>query len=97
MRSPLREKYAPCVLPNWDNTPRSGLRGVVFDNATPELFERYLKNAIDQVRLKPYQEQNVFLQARNEWAEGNYVEPDRETGWAHLDAIRRVVVPPIST
>ena len=31
MRTPLQEKYAPCVLPNWDNTPRSGRRGVVFE------------------------------------------------------------------
>jgi hypothetical protein len=95
MRTPLREKYAPCVLPNWDNTPRSGRRGVVFDNATPDLFEKYLKNAIGKVAHKPYQERIVFLKAWNEWAEGNYLEPDRETGWAYLDAIRRVVGRPM--
>ena len=42
MRTLLREKYAPCVLPNWDNTPRSGQRAIVSDNATPDLFEIYL-------------------------------------------------------
>jgi hypothetical protein len=94
MRIPLQEKYVPCVLPNWDNTPRSGLRGVVFDNATPDLFEIYLKNAIGKVLHKPYQERIVFLKSWNEWAEGNYLEPDRETGWAYLDAVRRVVVQP---
>jgi len=92
MRIPLREKYAPCVIPNWDNTPRSGRRGEVLDNATPDLFELYLKNAIGKVLHKPYQERIVFLKAWNEWAEGNYLEPDRETGWAYLDAIRRGVV-----
>jgi hypothetical protein len=92
MRTPLREKYASCVLPNWDNTPRSGQRGIVFDNATPDLFEIYLNNAIGKVLHKPYQERIVFLKAWNEWAEGNYLEPDCETGWAYLDAIRRVVV-----
>ena len=91
MSTPLQEKYAPCVVPNWDNTPRSGRRGVVFDNATPDLFELYLKNAIGKVLHKPYQERIVFLKAWNEWAEGNYLEPDRETGRAYLDAIRRVV------
>jgi hypothetical protein len=91
MRIPLREKYAPCVLPNWDNTPRSGQRGIVFDNATPGLFEIYL-NAIGKVLHKPYQERVVFLKSWNEWAEGNYLEPDRETGRAYLDAVGRVVV-----
>jgi hypothetical protein len=92
MRTPLKENYAPCVLPNWDNTPRSGKRGIVFDNATPDLFEIYLKNAIGKVLHKPYQERIVFLKAWNEWAEGNYLEPDRETGMQYLDAVRRVVV-----
>ena len=69
MRIPLREKYAPCVIPNWDNTPRSEKRGEVLDNATPDLFELYLKNAIGKVLHKPYQERIVFLKAWNEWAE----------------------------
>ena len=97
MRSPFQENYSPCVVPNWDNTPRSGLRSVVFDNATPDLFEIYLKNAIGKVLHKPYQERIVFLKSWNEWAEGNYLEPDRETGWAYLDAIRRVVVQDVPT
>ena len=92
MRTPLREKYAPCILPNWDNTPRTGLRGVVFDNATPDLFEIYLKNAIGKVLHKPVQERIVFVKSWNEWAEGNYLEPDREMGWGYLDAVQRVVV-----
>jgi 5'-3' exonuclease, C-terminal SAM fold/Glycosyltransferase WbsX len=45
-----------------------------------------------KVLHKPYQELIVFLKAWNQWAEGNYLEPDRETGWAYLDAVRRVVV-----
>jgi hypothetical protein len=94
MKTPLQEKYAPCVLPNWDNTPRSGRRGVVFDNATPDLFEVYLKSAIGKVLHKPYQERVVFLKAWNEWAEGNYLEPDRETGWAYLEAVHRAIVKP---
>lgn len=35
----------PTVVSNWDNTPRYGGRGFVFENSTPELFARHLQSA----------------------------------------------------
>ena len=32
--------FYPCVRPNWDNTPRSGAKGTVIFNSTPELFRQ---------------------------------------------------------
>ena len=78
----------PLVLPNWDNTPRSGMRGLVFENATPELFRGLLREAITRVADRPADERIVFLKAWNEWAEGNYIEPDQKWGRAWLEAIR---------
>ena len=86
-------RHLPCVLPGWDNTPRSGPRGVVFEGATPELFGQYLQKAVDRVSARPQQQAIVFLKAWNEWAEGNYVEPDAAAGHAYLDAIRRAMLP----
>ena len=37
--------------------------------------------------------QIVFINARNEWAEGNHLEPDAKHGCAHLDATRTAVKP----
>ena len=34
-------------------------------------------------------EQVLVVKSWNEWAEGNYLEPDRETGTARLEALRR--------
>lgn len=90
---PPGERYLPSVLPNWDNTPRSGTRGVVCEGATPELFKQYLEKAVERVRDHAPQKRIVFLKAWNEWAEGNYVEPDARYGSAYLDAIRDVVLP----
>ena len=90
---PPGDRFLPSVLPGWDNTPRSGRRGVVYEGATPRLFEQYLEKAVDRVASYPEGRRIVFLKAWNEWAEGNYVEPDTLHGHAFLDAIRSVVFP----
>jgi hypothetical protein len=81
------------VLPGWDNTPRSGYRGVVYEGETPELFETYLRKAATRVADHPEERRIIFVKAWNEWAEGNYVEPDSVSGHAYLDAIRSVTSP----
>ena len=88
---PNEDRFHPCVLPNWDNTPRSGRRGVVFDNATPELFGSYMQKALNRVKHRPKEQRIVFLKAWNEWAEGNYVEPDIRHGHAYLNALKSVI------
>jgi hypothetical protein len=78
----------PCVIPNWDNTPRSGINGIVLKNSTPELFRIHLKNAIKQVADRYFDKRIVFLKSWNEWAEGNYLEPDQRYGRAYLEIVR---------
>jgi lipopolysaccharide biosynthesis protein len=80
--------FIPCILPNWDNTPRSGKRGLVFHNATPALFRRHLADALQFVLENKRPHNLLIIKAWNEWAEGNYLEPDREWGRQYLEAIR---------
>jgi len=84
----------PCVLPNWDNTPRAGMSGLVFHGSTPELFRRHLKDALDKVSDHPPEHRILFLKAWNEWAEGNYVEPDQRYGHEYLEVIRDEIARP---
>lgn len=86
--------YYPCAIPNWDNTPRSGVNGMVLQGATPELFGDHLKHAIRKVENRPFEDRIVFIKSWNEWAEGNYLEPDRRFGRAWLDAVRDEVFLP---
>lgn len=81
----------PIALPRWDNTPRSGMRGVVLHDSTPQRFRQHLRQAIARVIHLPPQRRIVFLKAWNEWAEGNYVEPDQIWGRAYLDVIKEEV------
>lgn len=78
----------PCVMPNWDNTPRSRFNGLVLRNSRPELFRKLLSRALRKCEHYPAEERLVFLKAWNEWAEGNYLEPDRDFGLAYLEAVR---------
>ncbi len=81
----------PCVLPNWDNTPRLGSRGYVLENSTPELFAQCLAVAVRRLMSRGYQERIIFLKAWNEWAEGNYMEPDSFHGRGYLEALKRQI------
>ena len=82
----------PCVYPNWDNTPRSGLRGVILHGPTPALFRRHLQETIGAVAARAPERRLVFVKSWNEWAEGNYLEPDQRFGHEYLKAVREVVV-----
>jgi len=77
----------PCVYPNWDNTPRSGRRGVLATGSTPQRFGAHLRRAMELASAAPSDEQVVMIKSWNEWAEGNYLEPDLEFGLGRLDAL----------
>jgi lipopolysaccharide biosynthesis protein len=80
--------FFPTVLPNWDNSPRSGVNGKVIVNSTPELFRVQLQRAIAQVAERSYDKRIIFVKSWNEWAEGNFLEPDLEHGKAYLEVCR---------
>lgn len=84
----------PTVFSNWDNTPRSGVNGLVYRNWTKELFAKQLDDAIRSVEDREFDKRLVLIRSWNEWAEGNILEPDRENGDLVLRTIREVVTSP---
>ena len=84
--------FIPCILPNWDNTPRSGRRGMVFHRSTPELFGRHLEAAIRFVEQNQRKNPMLIIKSWNEWAEGNYLEPDERWGDRYLQVIRETLL-----
>jgi hypothetical protein len=91
----LRKEFDeyPCVLPNWDSTPRSGDAGYVLLDSTPDLFGEHLREAINQVAHKDYEKRIVFVKSWNEWGEGNYLEPDFMYGMEYLEVCKSEVCP----
>lgn len=88
---PGHEDFYPSVIPNWDNTPRAGRQGFVLTRPSPGLFRQQLQRAVRQVENRPSDRRVVFLKSWNEWAEGNYLEPDLSNGGAYLDVCRDVL------
>jgi hypothetical protein len=87
----LSYEHYPSVLPNWDNTPRAGLAGSVLTGASPQAFQSVLTRAVAEVQALPPDHRLVFVRSWNEWAEGNYLEPDRIHGRAWLRACQAAV------
>jgi hypothetical protein len=81
----------PTIIPNWDHSPRSGREGHIFTNSTPEAFKIHVKSVLNTVKDKTWQHQIIFLKSWNEWAEGNYIEPDLKYGRRHLEALREAI------
>lgn len=79
-----------CVTPSWDNTARQGGSGVVLHGSRPELYERWLREAVARSLPDSGGERTVFVNAWNEWAEGAHLEPDRRHGLGFLEATHRV-------
>lgn len=80
-----------CVTPMWDNSARRARQAWIIRNPDPDLYEKWLREAID--RSQPDQDGTrwVFINAWNEWAEGCHLEPCKKWGRAFLEATKRAL------
>lgn len=85
-------KQYPCVTPSWDNSARRVNKTfTAFYNSTPTLYKDWLKKVL--CIFEPYstEENFVFINAWNEWAEGNHLEPDIKWGRSYLLATKEAI------
>jgi hypothetical protein len=74
----------PSIFVGWDNTPRRGAQGIIIVNNTPERFGAGLRRVAESARRSALDEKIIFINAWNEWAEGNHLEPDHRHGLTFL-------------
>ncbi len=84
-----KENEFPGLIPDWDNTPRRGYKGLVYKGTSPEKFEEALK--ILKEKKEGHKNDFVFINAWNEWGEGAMLEPDEYRGYGYLEAVKRVM------
>lgn len=85
-------KVYKTVSPGWDNTARLPNTGLIFCNSKPEIYKEWLLDVINFTKANySKQEQFVFINAWNEWAEGAHLEPDRKYGYGYLRATAEAI------
>lgn len=81
-----------CVSPSWDNSARRCRDAFILTGSSPEIYQEWLEENLRRTK-KVYSgdERIVFINAWNEWAEGNHLEPDLQHGRAYLEATRNAL------
>lgn len=89
---PFEHKLYRGIFPAWDNTARRQYTPDIFWGSTPELYETWLNDLAEEtINNDNLEEKMIFVNAWNEWAEGACLEPDRNYGYAYIQATRNVL------
>ncbi|HVU71887.1 MAG TPA: glycoside hydrolase family 99-like domain-containing protein [Mycobacteriales bacterium] len=78
----------PCVMPRFDNSARRSKNALIVRHSTPDAYGAWVRRAIAQAPRTAGGERLLFVNAWNEWAEGNHLEPEQVWGRAYLEAHR---------
>lgn len=90
-----RHRWFRCVTPMWDNSARRSMNASIFVGSTPAIYKQWLSKIAARTRQRfAGDEQIVFINAWNEWAEGCHLEPDQKWGHAYLEATREALAAP---
>ncbi len=83
-----KDKHFYSISSGWNNMPRHGNYGSVIVGFTPKMFGELF----DKLFCKSCKNENefIFINAWNEWAEGMTIEPDTVYGYGLLEEIKAV-------
>ena len=80
------------IFPSWDNTARKAMSNAWVFISNPKLYKTWLIDLINWTKENhKIEEQFIFINAWNEWAEGAHLEPDQKYGYAYLQATKEAL------
>jgi len=86
------ENIIPTVFVGWDNTPRRNENAIILHGNNILCFKEELKRAKAKVLKSEGPSDLILINAWNEWAEGNHLEPDLNgTGQNFLEAVGEIL------
>lgn len=87
----IDNRIHPCIIPNYDHSPRSGNKYIIINNSNPKYFGELCRYIFEKIGKRRSEENFVFVKAWNEWGEGNYMEPDMMYGHGYIDELRNAI------
>lgn len=84
-------KLFPGITPAWDNSARRKKDATILIDSTPDKYETWLRHVINTFVPYSADENFVFINAWNEWAEGNHLEPCQRWGRKYLEATAKAL------
>ena len=79
------------IMVGFDNTPRRMGNASVYHYSSPEEYKKLMISLVDYTAMRSDEERLIFINAWNEWAEGNHLEPDAKYGDAYLKATSEAI------
>jgi len=89
------QRSYPCIpscFVSWDNSARRGRDGIIYTKSRVDHYEEDLCEAVEVAGLNTNSPGLLFINAWNEWAEGNYLEPDMRNKHVYLEATKRALL-----
>jgi lipopolysaccharide biosynthesis protein len=80
-----------CVTPSWDNSARRKSGYFFLEGANPQEYGQWLEAIIERSPQIANGDKVIFINAWNEWAEGNHLEPCQRWGRKYLEATRAAI------
>ncbi len=87
------QTYFRSALSSWDNTARKATTmGMIMQGLTPETFKTWMIDIMNESKqIHSKEEDIVFVNSWNEWAEGSHLEPDMKYGYAWLQKLKEAL------
>ncbi|MFV8346495.1 glycoside hydrolase family 99-like domain-containing protein [Flavobacterium sp. ZB4P13] len=87
----FKKDVYPGITPMWDNTARRKENPFILHDSTPEKYKNWLSHIKENYPWDTVPEKFLFINAWNEWAEGNHLEPCQKWGTAYLKATKEIL------
>jgi len=78
------------VTLGWDNTARKKSSAYILENFSLDAYKEWLAFCVSQTQSTG-DDNLIFINAWNEWAEGTYLEPDSKNGLKYLQATKEAL------